>query len=75
MLVLIMTKIWIISFLVLMSKISSSTEDPSQALGLYSNEYQSIKSLYSSCDNLLDPFRSVPIMQIPPAYPLEAKRK
>lgn len=75
MLVLIMTKIWIISFLVLMSKISSSTADPSQALGLYSNEYQSIKSLYSSCDNLLDPFRSVPIMQIPPAYPRSALEK
>ena len=72
MLVLIMTKIWLISFLVLMPKISSSSEDPSQALDLYSNEYQSIKSLYSSCDNLLDPFRSVPIMQIPPTYPRRA---
>ena len=75
MLVLIMTKIWIISFLVLMSKISSSTEDPSQDLGLYSNEYQSIKSLYSSCGNLLDPFRSVPIKQLPPAYPRRALEK
>ena len=75
MLVLIMKKIWIISLLVLMSKISSSIEDPSQTLGLYSNEYQNIKSLYSSCDNLLDPFRSVPIMQIPPAYPRRALEK
>ena len=75
MLVLIMTKIWLISFLVLMPKIGSSSEDSSQALDLYSNEYQSIKSLYSSCDNLLDPFRSVPIMQIPPSYPRRALEK
>ena len=75
MLVLIMTKIWIVSFLVLMSKISSSTEDPSQAIELYSNDYRGVKSLYSSCGNLLDPFLAAPIKQRTPDYPRRALEK
>ena len=67
-----MKKVGLLSFLFLISQIIIGLDEQDQNLDLYSNEFKSMKSLFSSCVNLSDPLKTNPIKQEPPDYPRRA---
>ncbi len=72
MIILSMKKFWGFIFLVLISNFSFASEGQKYAFNFYAKEYKEIQSLFSTCDNLLDPLRSIPLKQTPPVYPKRA---
>ncbi len=67
-----MKRVGLLSFLFLISQIIVGLDEQDQNLDLYPNEFQSMKSLFSSCINLSDPLKTNPIKQEPPDYPRRA---